>query len=247
MNSVTSGLGGNSKMDGILIVNKPQGITSHDVVDFIRRRFRIKKVGHAGTLDPLATGVLVMLIGRATKISGKLTAQDKEYEVIMTLGKRTDTGDADGKVICENDNYASIGEDRILEVFDKFVGEISQIPPMTSAVKYKGKKLYELARKGIEVERPARTVTIRSLSLVNYRSPDIELNVQCSKGTYVRVLCDDIGLVLGCGGYVSKIKRLKSGDFAIEDAIGFDKLRDIKRYELGLLLKNENYYRFKTA
>lgn len=234
-------------MDGILIVDKPQGITSHDVVDFIRRRFRIKKVGHAGTLDPLATGVLVVLIGRATKLSSTMMSKDKEYEVVMSLGKRTDTGDADGKVIYENPDYAGITREMIEAALKNFTGQIMQIPPMMSALKYKGKKLYELARQGIEIERPSRPIHIKELALLGYAPPDATLRILCSKGTYVRVLCDDVGLELGCGAYVSKIRRVCSGEFSIKDAIDFEKMRDLKKDELQQLLKNESYYKFKTS
>lgn len=233
-------------MNGILIVDKPQGMTSHDVVDFIRRKFRIKKVGHAGTLDPMATGVLVVLLGKATKMSSVLMNRDKEYEVVMSLGKRTDTGDADGKVISENGDWSRITRDALEGALKKFSGEILQIPPMMSAIKYKGKKLYELARKGINVDRPPRPINIKELVLLWFEPPDIMLKVKCSKGTYVRALCDDIGLALGCGGYVSKIKRLGSGDFSIKDAVPLESLRNMTKDELGLLLKNENYYKFKS-
>jgi len=234
-------------MDGILIVDKPNGMTSHDVVDFIRRRFKIKKAGHAGTLDPLATGILVVLIGRATKLSSILMNKDKEYEVVMTLGKRTDTGDADGKAILENMDCSRITQAMIQEALAKFSGEILQVPPMMSAVKYKGKKLYELARKGIEIDRPARRVSIKGLDLLDFNTPRVGLRIKCSKGTYVRALCDEIGMHLGCGAYVSQIKRVSSGDFTIKEAIPLERLRTITRQELGLLLKNENYYKFKTA
>lgn len=234
-------------MDGILIVDKPKGITSHDVVDFIRRRFRIKKVGHSGTLDPLATGILVILVGKATKISNKLMSQNKEYEVVMTLGKRTDTGDADGKVIAEGGDFSGVSMDSIKAALAGFTGQISQVPPMTSAVRHKGKKLYELARQGIEVEREARPISIFSLDLLGYSRPDVRLRIKCSKGTYVRVLCDDIGKALGCGAYVSQIKRTASGDFSIKDAVDFEKIRDTSRQDFIRLLKNENYYKFKTT
>jgi len=234
-------------MDGILIVNKPRGMTSHDVVDFVRRRFHLKKVGHAGTLDPLATGVLVMLVGKATKLSNTLMGQDKEYEVEMTLGCRTDTGDADGKVIAEGADISQVSEDAVRRALKKFVGSIEQVPPMTSAIKYKGKKLYELARKGIEVKRAARQITIAALELVSIKPPHVTLRVRCSKGTYVRVLCDEIGLELGCGGYVSSIQRLKSGDFSLADAVTLERLKGMPRSEVGLLLKNENFYRFKKT
>jgi tRNA pseudouridine55 synthase len=234
-------------MDGILIVDKPGGMTSHDVVDFIRRRFRLKKVGHAGTLDPLATGILVILVGKATKLSGALMNKDKEYEVEMTLGKRTDTGDADGKAILENMDCSGVTKAMIEEALAKFSGEILQVPPMMSAIKYKGKKLYELARQGIEIERAARHVNIKALSLIEFKTPRAGLRIRCSKGTYVRVLCDDIGLHLGCGAYVSQIKRTASGDFTIEEAIPLEKLRTVTRQEFERLLKNENYYKFKTT
>jgi len=235
------------KVSGILIVDKPIGITSHDVVDFIRRKFKIKKVGHAGTLDPLATGVLVILAGRATKLSNTLLSRDKEYEVSMTLGKRTDTGDADGKVILEGGDFSKITVELTKKILSRFSGELSQIPPMTSAIKYKGKKLYELARKGIEIERVPRQIKIIGLELLNFNLPEIVLRVQCSKGTYVRVLCDDIGLALGCGAYVSKIRRTKSGEFSLIDAVEFGRLKDMAKDQLPLLLKNENYYKFTTT
>ncbi|MCM8782049.1 MAG: tRNA pseudouridine(55) synthase TruB [Candidatus Omnitrophica bacterium] len=236
-------------MDGILIVDKPQGITSHDVVDFIRSKLRIRKVGHAGTLDPLATGVLVILIGKATKLSNTLSNLDKEYEVRMTLGKRTDTGDADGKIIFENGDLTRITIDLVREVLPKFLGELSQIPPMTSAIRYKGKKLYELARKGINVERTPRPIKIKELELLNFNLPEIMVRVKCSKGTYVRVLCDDIGLALGCGAYVSGIKRLRSGYFSINEAFSIDKLKNMTKQEIAQLLKNknENYYKFAAT
>lgn len=234
-------------MNGILIVDKPKGITSHDVVDYIRRRFRIKKVGHAGTLDPLATGVLVILIGRATKVSNTLLNRDKEYEVVMTFGKRTDTGDADGRVIFEGGDFSKVTVDSVKQALSRFRGEIYQTPPMTSAIKYKGKKLYELARKGIEIERAARRIIIKELELVKFNPPDIILKIKCSKGTYVRVLCDELGLALGCGGYVSQIRRVSSGEFIVDEALAFEKLRNIKRQELTQLLKNENYYKFAAT
>ncbi len=234
------------QMDGILIVDKPSGMTSHDVVDFIRDRFGLKKVGHAGTLDPLATGVLVILIGRATKLSSTFLSSDKTYEVSAILGKRTDTGDADGEVIFEGGDFSHITLEDIKGAASKFSGHMLQVPPMTSAVRYKGKKLYELARKGIEVERPPRPITIFSLDVLSFSPPQVELGVKCSKGTYVRVLCDEIGLALGCGAYVSKIKRVRSGEFSITGAIDLNRLREMKRQELAQVLKNENYYRFAS-
>ncbi|MCX5716669.1 MAG: tRNA pseudouridine(55) synthase TruB [Candidatus Omnitrophica bacterium] len=234
-------------MNGILVVDKPKGITSHDVVDAVRRRFRIKKVGHAGTLDPLATGVLVLLVGAATKLSGRLMSEDKEYEVVMTLGRRTKTGDADGEVILENGDFSGVTPEKVKTALAKFSGEIYQTPPMTSAIKYQGKKLYELARKGIEIKREPRPVTIKGMDMLEFNPPDVRIRIKCSKGTYVRVLCDDVGLELGCGAYVSNIRRTRSGDFPINEAVEFEKLRTTTRKELGLLLKNADYYKFKTT
>lgn len=236
-----------NNINGILIVDKPIGITSHDVVDFIRRKFKIKKVGHAGTLDPLATGVLVVLLGRATKLSNQLLTRDKEYEVLMTLGKRTDTGDADGKVILEGEDFSKVTAEATKKILSKFSGDLFQIPPMTSAIKYKGKKLYELARKGIEVERSPRPIKITGLEILSFNLPEVVLKVKCSKGTYVRVLCDDIGLALGCGAYVAKIRRTGSGEFSLIDAVEFGRLKDMDKDQLPLLLKNENYYKFTTT
>ncbi|MFH1847674.1 MAG: tRNA pseudouridine(55) synthase TruB [Candidatus Omnitrophota bacterium] len=226
-----------AEMNGILIVDKPSGMTSHDVVDFIRRKFHIKKVGHAGTLDPLATGVLVVLIGKATKLSNKLLSQDKKYQVTMMLGKRTDTGDADGKTVFECGDLSGFDRGRVEKALEDFRGEIEQIPPMTSAIKIKGKKLYELARAGLEVKRDSRKVHIYGLSILGFEAPNVELEVSCSKGTYVRTLCDDIGQALGCGAHVSKIRRVGSGEFRIEDAILFPDLRNLKRGEVADILR----------
>lgn len=230
-----------------MIIDKPKGMTSHDVVDFIRKRFHLKKVGHAGTLDPLATGVLVILVGKATKLSGTLTGHDKEYDVMMTLGRRTDTGDADGKVISDGGDFSKITVDTINAAFTKFLGHIPQKPPMTSAVKFKGKKLYELARQGIEIERPSRMINIKELELLTFDAPNVSFRVKCTKGTYVRVLCDDIGLALGCGAYVSQIRRTRSGDFSIKESLDLSRVREIKGSELPYFLKNENYYKFTPS
>lgn len=226
-----------SDIDGILIVDKPRGMTSHDVVDFIRRHFKIEKAGHAGTLDPAVTGVLVILIGKATKLSLQLTGGEKEYEATLTLGKRTDSGDAEGKVLSEADT-AEITEKDIRDVFKSFEGEIEQVPPMVSALRHKGKRLYELARKGKEVPREPRKVFIRELRIKRIGIPDVDFSVTCSKGTYIRKLCDDIGGKLGCGGHLSYLRRVRAGDFTIEDSIVMDKLKSFSREELeGRLLK----------
>ena len=224
-------------MDGILIVDKPSGMTSHDVVDFIRRTFRIKKVGHAGTLDPMATGVLVMLLGRSTKESGRLSNHDKSYAGRMVLGARSDTLDRDGR-ITKTPSSPDFSTREIEDVFRQFTGEISQIPPMYSAVKIGGKKMYELARKGMEVERPARSVTIHSLKLTALEMPFVDFEVACSKGTYVRQLCADIGERLGCGAYLESLRRIACGSSTVKDAVSLETLKTMTPQDLeGVLVK----------
>lgn len=218
-------------MDGILVVDKPKGMTSHDVVDFIRRHFNIEKAGHAGTLDPAVTGVLVILIGKATKLSPELTSGDKEYEATLTLGKKTDSGDAEGKILFESDT-SKITEESIRNVFRSFEGEIEQVPPMVSALRHKGKRLYELARKGKEVPRQPRKVHIKELKIKRIEVPDIDFAVTCSKGTYIRKLCDDIGDKLGCGGYLSYLRRVRAGEFTLDKSVLMDKLKSFSRDEL---------------
>jgi tRNA pseudouridine55 synthase len=218
-------------MDGILIVDKPQGMTSHDVVDFIRRRFNIKKVGHAGTLDPMATGVLVMLVGKATKLSGELMAHDKEYDAEMTLGQSSDTGDAWGKVEV-TDPDISFTRPEIEKAFREFIGEIDQTPPMYSAVKHNGRKLYELARKGITVDVKPRKIIIKSLNIKSIALPQVEFSVTCSKGTYIRQLCIDIGAKLGSSALLSKLRRTRSGRFGIGEAISMSELDRLSKMEL---------------
>jgi len=218
-------------MDGILVVNKPQGMTSHDVVDFIRRRFSIKKVGHAGTLDPMATGVLVMLIGKYTKSSNTLLAEDKEYEAELVLGGTSDTGDAWGNIKASDKNI-SFDEAEIRNVFNKFLGEIDQHPPMYSAVKVNGRKLYELARIGLSVDRKPRKIVINRLGISKIELPRVSFELTCSKGTYVRQLCSDIGEALGCGAYLSRLNRTRSGRFAIDKALELDTLRNFKALDL---------------
>ncbi|MFA6078893.1 MAG: tRNA pseudouridine(55) synthase TruB [Candidatus Omnitrophota bacterium] len=211
-------------MDGVLIIDKPSGWTSHDVVNFIRRRFDVKKVGHAGTLDPMATGVLVMLIGKYTKASSRFMSADKEYYAEMKLGGTSDTGDAWGKVVASGVTV-DIKEDKIREVFKGFLGSIEQVPPIYSAVKHKGKKLYELARKGISVKVEPRTIFIEKLDITKIELPEVAFKVCCSKGTYIRQLCVDIGSRLGCGAYLSKLERTRSGAFHIENAMSIEELK----------------------
>lgn len=218
-------------MKGIFIVDKPLGWTSHDVVNFIRKRFRIKKVGHCGTLDPIGTGVLVILVGKATKWASRFLGEDKEYRVTLTLGVTTDTADAQGKVISQDKNTDFSGE-QIEQVFKQFLGEIEQIPPMVSALRHKGKRLYHLARQGKEVPREPRKIHIHKLEIISVDLPRISFEVRSSKGTYIRTLCEDIGKALGCGAHLSALRRMKSGSFSLERSVTIDKLKQISRLEL---------------
>ena len=210
-------------MDGFIIVDKPKGMTSHDVVNFVRRKFKMRRVGHAGTLDPLATGVLVILLGRSTQLFDKFSSFDKAYEATMTLGITTDSADIEGKVL-KKSPYDGITEKQVDDVFKQFIGEIQQTPPMVSAVKVNGKRLYKLARQGIEVKREPRKINIKSLGLINFALPEVQFSLECSKGTYVRQLAEDVSRLLGCGGCISQIKRTRIGNFVIEEAV---KLEDI--------------------
>jgi tRNA pseudouridine55 synthase len=223
-------------MDGILIVDKPQGFTSHDVVAFIRKRFNLKKVGHAGTLDPMATGVLVILIGKYTKHSNQFLNDNKEYDATMTLGATTDTGDAWGK-ISHCDTAIKITEKDIKDTFGKFLGPIEQAVPSYSAKKIKGKKLYELARKGIELKLEPKNIIIHSIEITDIRMPEISFKVNCSKGTYIRQLCVDIGTALGCGAYLSRLCRTASGNIKVSEAISIEGLKALDTQSLKERLK----------
>lgn len=214
--------------DGILLIDKPSGITSHDVVEIVRRRLKTEKVGHSGTLDPVATGVLVLLIGKATKLFSKFVHFDKEYEATLKLGATTSTGDSEGKVLCEKD-ASNIREEDIRKVFTRFVGEREQVPPMVSAIKHRGRRLYELARQGIEVDRKARLIKIYDLKIRDLRLPEVDFYVKCTKGTYIRRLGEEIGEELGVGGFISRIRRISLGPFNISDAI---KIEDIHESHL---------------
>lgn len=208
---------------GVLIVNKSEGMTSHDVVNRIRRLYNTKRVGHTGTLDPMATGVLVVLVGRAAKAAEYLTADTKAYRATLRLGITTDTEDVTGKTLTECDTLPS--RDKVDAAVRSFVGDIMQTPPMYSALKVGGKKLYELAREGVEIEREARPITIRSLSSTpTERDSDYILEVSCSSGTYIRTLCADIGAKLGCGGAMATLCRTRAGDFDISNSHTLEEL-----------------------
>lgn len=212
-------------MNGIVIVNKPKGKTSHDVVGMMRKRFCTRRVGHTGTLDPLATGVLPILIGTATKAADMLIKGDKKYRATMLLGKCTDTLDISGTVICENE--VNVTESDVRDAVNSFTGEIVQIPPMYSAIKQNGKKLYELARSGIQVEREGRKVHIYSIEIIDMSLPEIVIDVHCSKGTYIRTLCDDIGRKLGCGAVMTDLVRTQTAGFTLDKAYTIDELDNL--------------------
>lgn len=220
-----------SEPDGLLLVDKPAGPTSHDIVDAVRRLFRFPKVGHGGTLDPGATGLLVLLIGRATKISQTIMGADKEYEGSMLLGVTTDSHDADGAVLSRAD-VSSVTEERLAAEFRAWVGDIEQIPPMVSAVKKDGVALYKLARQGEEVAREPRLVHIYEFVLLAFRPPLARFRVRCSKGTYVRTLCHDVGARLGCGACLNTLRRTKSGALSVSDAIPFEQLVELSTDEV---------------
>jgi tRNA pseudouridine55 synthase len=204
--------------DGIIVVNKPKGMTSHDVVDYVRNKLRIRQVGHAGTLDPQATGVLVVLLGRCTKLFNKFLSFDKEYLATLTLGIKTSSGDSEGKVIDKKD-FSHVNEEMVKKAFLSYSGEIFQVPPMVSALKYKGERLYKLARRGTNVLRSPRKVTIKELRLLKFTLPNIQFYLRCSRGTYVRQLAEDIARDLDCVGYVSEIERQSIGPFNIKAAL----------------------------
>lgn len=215
-----------AEVDGILIVNKPQQWTSHDVCAFVRKKFRIQKVGHAGTLDPMATGVLVLLLGRATKQSNSLSACDKEYQGIMELGVKTDSHDRDGKVIAEA-AWDAVTLDQVREKAKQFTGEIIQVPPMVSALKHQGVRLYKLARKGQEVPRDGRPVFVHDFRMEKKDGRFIHFFACVSKGTYLRTLVNDLGDVLGCHAALATLARVRSGHFSMSSAVTIDELKQM--------------------
>lgn len=217
--------------NGILLVDKPKDWTSHDVVNFVRMRFNVPKVGHCGTLDPAATGLLVLVLNRFTKLSQKFSGEDKVYDATILLGTETDSQDMEGEVIAEND-YDHINEKRFMRVVKSFIGEQLQVPPMTSAVKQDGKKLYELARKGVEIERKAKEIFIEEIDVHDVDPPYADFTVSCSKGTYIRTLCSDIGHKLGCGAALYALNRTQSGSFDLADAVSIETIKTWEQDDL---------------
>ena len=204
-------------MNGIVIVDKPEGWTSQDVTAKLRGVFQTRRIGHGGTLDPMATGVLPVFVGRATRGVEFFEHAEKTYETVLRLGITTDTEDITGTVLTRQDAFVT-GE-MVEEVLTKFRGEIMQVPPMYSALKVNGQKLYELARKGREVERQPRPITIHELTLLGMEAEGIRLRVRCSKGTYIRTLCKDIGEALGCGGCMAALRRVQAGEYTIDESV----------------------------
>jgi len=217
--------------DGVLLVDKAAGMTSHDVVALVRRRLQIQKVGHCGTLDPLATGLLLLTLGRGTKIQDLLMAEDKEYSGTMMLGAKTSTQDKDGEVI-ERREVPPLEEKTIRAAFEKFRGDFYQTPPMVSAIKQAGVPLYKLARQGKTVEREPRLVHIYRYSIDRVTLPEIEFTVVCSKGFYVRTYAHDIGAELGCGAHLYSLRRVKSGRFDVASAITVDEIKNSEPSEI---------------
>jgi tRNA pseudouridine55 synthase len=211
-------------MDGILIIDKPAGPTSHDVVSIVKRLTGATKVGHLGTLDPEASGVLPLALNGATKSAGLLAGTEKVYEFTLCLGRTTDTDDDAGTVTSEKKVSKDAGE-RLKEVLDQFTGNIMQRPPKYSAVKVNGRRAYDLARKGTDFELDPRPVRIDSIEVVKVKLPEVRMRVACNSGTYVRSLCRDLGEAIGCGGCAKGIRRLKSGPYIIDKAVDLEKLR----------------------
>jgi tRNA pseudouridine55 synthase len=210
------------EISGVLNINKSGGMTSHDVVDVVRRLYHVRKVGHTGTLDPRGTGVLPICVGRATKIAQFLTAADKEYEMVIRLGVTTDTQDADGKVIDEAE--VRVTREGVEAALGSFRGEIQQIPPLFSAKRVRGERLYKVARRGEDVPREPVTVQMYAIRLTAFDSPFVTLSVHCSKGTYARTLADDLGKMLGCGAHLYSLVRVRAGRFELKDALTLHEL-----------------------
>ena len=220
-----------SALDGAILIDKPAGPTSHDVVDAIRRRFQIKKVGHCGTLDPNATGLLIIVLGRGTKLSEKLMGDDKVYEGTIKFGETTNSYDADGEIL-ETKTVPPLTLEGLNEEASKFIGDQMQMPPMVSAIKMNGVPLYKLARKGIEVVREPRLIHIYNFRFTNYAEPVGEFRVACTKGTYVRSIAHDLGQKFGCGAHLATLRRSVSGKFDVADAKPLDEILKLSPIEL---------------
>lgn len=215
-----------SDCNGILVVDKQKAWTSHDVCAFVRSRFKIKKVGHAGTLDPLATGVLVVLLGQATKKSKELSSCDKDYYGKFELGIKTDSQDISGTIVGKKD-WRHIAEQNLIEAFEHFTGVLEQIPPMVSALKHQGVRLYQLARAGKVIDREKRTITVYEFRIEKIELPSVHFFARVSKGTYLRTLVNDLGESLGSYAVLSELRRVRSGSYSLEDAVPIEELRQM--------------------
>ncbi len=225
-------------MDGVIIINKPKGYTSHDVVNIVRKQLNMKKVGHTGTLDPNATGVLPILVGQATKISKYLIEHKKTYIATIELGEKRDTGDSEGNIIESDSNIKEFDISIIKQVLQSFLGKQKQIPPMYSAIKVNGKKLYEYARSGQEVEVEPREIEIYRIELIEYINNRIEFEVECSKGTYIRTLCENIAEKLGTIGYMKELQRTSVDKFKIKESINLEELSEDEAQKKILTIEN---------
>lgn len=210
-------------INGIVLLDKAQGLSSNAALQEVKRLFEASKAGHTGSLDPLATGVLPLCLGEATKVSQFLLDSDKRYRAWVELGVRTDSGDSEGNII-ERGDASRVKTSQVVEALDKFRGEIEQIPPMHSAIKVDGVPLYKMARKGVEIERQPRQVTVYSLELVQHQENKVELDIACSKGTYIRTIADDLGQILGCGGTIVSLRRTAAGQFGIDRCVSMETL-----------------------
>ena len=226
-------------LEGILLIDKPSGLTSHDVVDRVRRKLKMKRIGHAGTLDPMATGLLIILVGKATKLSQYLMSLDKAYEGTVTLGVATNTYDAEGEVMTTLP-VPELNRSDIENALASFVGDQYQTPPMFSAVKIDGQPLYKMARKGKEIEREPRFIRISRFEVERFESPEFDFSLDCTKGTYVRSLANDIGDKLGCGAHLSALRRTASDRFHIKDAIELESFQEADRETISKILISKN-------
>ena len=216
-----------NELDGVLLIDKQSGCTSHDVVNDVRRCLKIRSVGHAGTLDPLATGLLVLLVGRATKLSQYLMSLDKVYTGAFRLGIATNSHDSEGEVVSESPVPDSLDAESLRAHMASFLGDQYQTPPMFSAKKVNGIPLYKLARQGQEVERQPRFINISRFELLSYQKPDAEFELACTKGTYVRTVCNDLGARIGCGAHMTALRRVSSGKFNVRDAVSIEALKQM--------------------
>jgi tRNA pseudouridine55 synthase len=214
-----------SVVSGVLVIDKPVGMTSHDVVQIVRKGTDIRRAGHTGTLDPRASGVLVVLIGPAVRLSEYISASDKRYQATIRLGAATTTYDSEGQ-FTQTSQHVDVSEDEFIEALDSFVGEIEQVPPPYSAVKVKGRRAYDMSRKGEEVDLKPRKIQVYSLEMLEWAPPEAVVDVYCSSGTYVRSLAHDLGQKLGCGAHLVGLRRTKSGRFTLRDAVPLRRLRD---------------------